>query len=488
MSRFFKIVALAATLGTAATSAQSAPVAMFGQYHESNGLIVNIPQNPPAVPCTLPPLLVAPPSHTTPMGSVQQHVALRASGPNDALCHLRDQWLNLTIPLGGATTAMGNKGLRIVKPQRPNSGGIVADGGLNVGDAFTVPPFAFYQKRGSQIGVVPESVTRQLDTTFTAVMPGINRQGPDPGPLPAGSYTIKTPGQMAAIPALTRRFSQMNWNNAGNGQNNDQPGGALVQRAAANTTFNFTTVGNNERVRVRYKAGPREFGGTMALLLDGKGKLWLGGPQLSGAFPTFLLPVAGTQPVGDGDPGFRVRNGKGWNATAPGFQAPGKIKAYRGNNITPMGLPRVAPDCDFSVEPPTPAGCQLFHGFDTYMTTMGGGGTVKILNKATSFKHQFAFTTGTASIVATASRRGARNTITLTGMGYDTVGVSAMGGVQRNVGLVAGSFSDRISDVSREINPQMLGVSIRMTPEPASTAALISGLGVLAALAYRRRS
>jgi len=480
MSRLSRIavVVVLALIRPIASPAQN--VAMFGEYHESSGIIVNIPQNPPTVPCVPPPVLALPPSHTTPMGAVRQNVELRPTGVNDARCPTREQHVKLTTMAPPVFN----------QPLVGNMGGRVAPGGLNVGDAFTIPPFAFVQRKGPQVGVVLESVTIQLDTTFTAAMPGINRQGPSPGPTSTGngSYTVKTPMQMAAIPALTRMFSQMNWNAAGNGHNNNQAGAGFAARADDDTTFNYLTVGANERVQVRYRSGPRDFGGTMAMLLDGRGKLYLGGAQLSAGFAAFpfLLPVAGLQPIGDDDPGFRVRAAAGFDVTGVAFQAPGRIKGFRGNLNTPMGAPRIGPVC-VGNNPPTPTGCNLVKGFDTYMTTMGGGGTVKALAKATSVKHQFPLTTGTVSVIATASRRGARNSITLTAMGYDTVGLSSMGGPQRNVGLVAGSFSDRLDDVSRQLNPVMLGINLKFTPEPGATAALVSGLVALALHAGHRR-
>ncbi len=220
-------------------------------------------------------------------------------------------------------------------------------------------------------------------------------------------------------------------------------------------------------------------------------------------FSAALKPGAGMQPLGENDPGFRIFNGGGWDLTAPGFQNPGRSKGFfagfdPANAFTPMGDPHVAPDCTDPVLP-IPAGCNEVHGFDTFMagtfTTMLGlpaGGTLALLPKATSVRHMFALTTGTVSIVRVASRplEGGHFSDTLTGMGYDSIGVSPLGGQQRNVGLIAGSYSIWSDSAgSIQLNTQMLGLNLEFTPEPGATVALASGLvGLLAQLARRQQT
>ncbi len=490
MSRWIQVAVMVVTT-MMAVSSQAQTVAMYGEYHGTSGIIVNIPQNPPIVPCVPPPLLTAPPPHLTVMGAQSlQHLDLRLTGVNDARCHDREQHINFTTAQPGVFN----------QPQVGNHGARTAMAGLNIGDPFTIPPFAFAQNLGMQVGIVLQNVTRQLDTAFIAAMPGIDRIGPNPGPLPGGSYTVKTPAQLIPPPALTRMFSAGNWNAAGNGQNNGKPGTAFAARAAADTTHFATANAGNEVVEVRYRSGPNEFGGTMALLLDGFGRLSLGGPPITGMLSAALKPGAATQPIGDDQPGLRVRDAAGWDLTVTGFQPQGRLKAFfagfnPANAFTPMGDPRVAPDCTDPVLP-LPAGCNEINGFDTFMagtfTTMLGlpaGGTLALLPKATSVKHQFALTTGTVSIVRVASRpfQGGHFSDTVTGMGYDTIGTSPLGGVQRNVGLVAGGYTIRSDSAGGiQLNTQMVGLNLKLAPEPGATAALAGGLGLLGLLALRR--
>lgn len=480
MSKFLSAATMVATVLLGAAASQAAVVAMYGEYAESNGIIVNIPQNPPIVPCTPPPLLAAPPNNP--------NLNVRPTGVNDARCHLRRQALQKgtavpTIATKFEGPQVGNKGARNITVP-----GTVMQA-LAVGAPFTIPSFAFEQQLGPQIGIVLENVVRQLDTTFIAAMPGIDRIGPNPGPINGavgGSYTIKTPGQRIAAPTLTRMFSAANYANAGNGQNNGVPAPNFEQRTQADPPV-ITNSFAGEDLQMRYASGPNDFGGTMALLLDGRGRLYLFGPPISGGFiaagKLSLLPVVGTNPVGDNDPGFRVRNGQGWNITASGMQAAGRIKAFAAGlglpQVSAMGAPIIANGC---IGTTVNATCNQINGFETQ------GFVVAALPAAQSFKHAFAWTTGRVSIVRTGLRRGVQQTDTVTGKGYDTVGLSSMGGPQRNVGLVAGSYTRRTAASGNELNHQLVGINLKFTPEPGATVALVSGLGTLAFLAYRRRS
>ena len=74
-------------------------------------------------------------------------------------------------------------------------------------------------------------------------------------------------------------------------------------------------------------------------------------------------------------------------------------------------------------------------------------------------------------------------------MGYDTVGLTAQGvNLQRNVGMVAGSYTIRTSAVpDTTINSQLIGINLKFAPEPQPTIALLIGLALLGVLGPRRR-
>ena len=227
----------------------------------------------------------------------------------------------------------------------------------------------------------------------------------------------------------------------------------------------------------------------MTILLDGTGRLYLASAGLDANFsppsaPNFLAPIIGTNPVGDTIPGFNDRNGAGFGYTVVGRQLPGKFKAYG------PAVPAINPAAVSSANAQgVPCGATAFNSTCNLIAVdfddPGVGVTVAPLAGATSTKFMFPWTAGTVSIVRTGPRLGVIRQLTQTGMGYDSV----TAGGNRNVGLVAGSYTKRIDGNGTEnINSQMAGADFTFTPEPGATVALISGLGLLGALAARRRS
>lgn len=426
MSRFLQaaIVITSIALGASLAQAQGSTVAMAGQYSEANGIIVNIPQNPPNVPCTQ---------------------------DTNARCVGRNVWFPSTTVTGPGPVILdgplvGNRAARLI----PN-------GSLSVGGSFTVPPLAFTQMLGVQVGQVLNSVVRQLDTTFTAAMPPTQR--------------VKNP------PAETRNFALRNdfspANVAAHGQNNGLTTGdpAYVYRQALTSTV-VDTFGT-AMVQMQYANGG--FNGTMGVLLNGTGRLLLAG-AFEPLFPPTFHPIVATNPVGADLPTFRTRNAVGWGYTVTGTQAQGRFKGF-------PSVPSIVGVPCGPTSPPSPEGCNLIQ-------TPGGatfndvGITLALFGGATSQKFMFPFTTGTVSIVQSGVEQGATIINTLTGMGYDTVTT----GGQRNLGLVAGSYVKRLDSQPQQfINIQMVGASLKFTPEPGATVALISGLGLLGAFAARRR-
>ena len=451
MSKFLRAAAVLATFVMGATAAQAQFVGMAGAYHESNGIIVQIPQNPPNVPCT--------PASAQGVNDDSNPLL------NDSRCMGSEQHFfgSTAAPPVHQQPSFGNNGAQIIATQGAGPNPQLNPAGLNPGDPFLVPPLAFQQRLGKQVGIVLNNVTIQLDTTFTAAMPGTARvKNPQPG---------------------ERRFSAMNWSLGGN-QNNGSTVGGGAARLAANTAVTANTA-MLETLSLTYNAGPNEFGGVMSILLDGAGRLYLGGAPINGLFPVALQPVIGSNPVGDAIPGFNIRNAAGWDYTVTGSQMAGRFKAYGPG----VGVPATVASMVVSVQcgptpPPTPAGCNEVNGFDTF------GVTVAPLPGATSTKHMFAWTTGSITIQRTAIRQGGALVITdtNTGMGYDTT--TMQGTVtNRNVGMIAGSYTFRTDGLgATQINQQMAGVNLKFTPEPGATVALISGLGLLGGLAARRRS
>jgi hypothetical protein len=440
-----------------ATTSQAQTIGLSGNYHESNGIIVNIPQNPPTAPC----------DNTLP----------------NARCHFRQQ-----AGLGGAAPPVTEA------PQVGNYGAVTipgTPGDIAVDQSFTIPPLAFSQMFPVQVGIVLNSVTIQLDTTFTAVMPGAVRTFNE-------GLTSQEPG--FAAPVSTRNFANRSFsvtNRPAFGQNNGlttmDPG--YVYRQAIETTVMDTFGQGAERFTMVYTNSepglppgtPGDvttgFTGTATILLANTGRLYLAGPGIDAVAPPTFRPVIGTNPVGVPTTELRLRNAGGWGYTVTGNQAAGLFKGFP----TPTSLaPPIIPQglCTVEVPPALPEGCNRVVGFDTR------GITLAALPTANSTKFMFAWTTGTVSVMREATRQpGSRlDTLTVTGMGHDFTSMTTGGDTVRRVGLVAGSYTKREDGQgTQNLNHQLAGLNLVLTPEPGATMALISGIGVLGALGIRRR-
>ncbi|MFK7897729.1 MAG: hypothetical protein AB8G23_17975 [Myxococcota bacterium] len=406
------VLVLAAALSSPA-EAQAQTVAMSGEYGESSGRVVNLPLNPPFLPC---------------------------AQAQNARCHAGQ----LSFVGGTSVTddplAEPSSGVGV-----PGAGVRVIDGGLGVGDAFTVPTGAFKQDAGLQFTpIVNQTRIHQLNTTFTYSMPAAARA--------------------VNPPAATRIFQPNAWNAPGNGQ---------TGRGAASTTPISTATQTEHEITVRYKSGLNAFGGTMAALRDGEGRLFLAEPPFLGTGSTYnteTRPWVGTNQLGDGIPNNpNTRIGAGWGYTRMHALAPSVIKNLAG----------VAPPCT-AATPPAPAGCGLVTDFT--------GFTIGIIPGATTTQHLFAWTTGTVEVLLAETIGGFAANQLLTAMGYDTTSMTLSGGTVRNIGMVAGSFTKRTSSGFTRSGAQIVGLDMRFTPEPAATAALVIGVGGLALLMKGRAS
>lgn len=422
MSNVFRLMGAVALVLVATTTAQAQFVSMTGDYTESNGFVVNIPNNQPNVVC-----------------GAGGNINVKPT--NDARCH----GVRRTIyqPAGGALFfATPQTGV----PDRLANKTIM--GGLAVGDTFTVPTHFFGQDPnpgGSLGGPVINNAVIWISSAFTARMPAAARNV-----APPASTRVMRPQGVGAIPGQPGR-----------------PVGAPDTR----TVVMVPKPGSNDTGEMLYKEGPNKFGGTMALLLDGVANLYIKTAAFDAFFPSAYTPVLAHQPVGDAPVTFMERNAMGWNYPVLGSQAAGFVHGPTGAGIV---------ECDVNL-PATPAGCNDVQApLEAGILDVGN-----FLPVATSTKYAFPWTTGQITAVVHAVR-GAQGTFTetLTGKGYDTT--AATPGV-RNVGLVAGSYTARLAGSGNQLASQIVGINLRLTPEPASAVALFAGVGLLGFAAARRR-
>jgi hypothetical protein len=426
MLNVLRLIGAIALMVVGTTAAQAQFVTMGGQYTESNGFVVNIPNNQPNVICGA-------------GGNIN------ATPVNDARCHgvRRTIYQPAFGPLNFATPQTG-------VPTRATVPTIM--GGLNAGDTFTVPTGFFGQTPptfgvNDEAGPVINNAVIWISSGFT-------------GRMPAAARAVNPP-------ASTRIMRKQ-----GNGPIAGQPLRPTGAPAVRNVVM-IPPAGSSDTGSVTYTEGPNKFGGTMAVLLDGVADLYIKTAAFDAYFPTAYTPVLGVQHVGDPTVSLMERNAAGWDYGVLGGQIAGVVYGPTGTGISPCPL----------VLPATPPNCNQPPPFSNYSMKVLDVGN--FLPAATSTKKMFPWTTGSVTMVVHAVR-GASGTFTetLTGMGYDDDSVSGV----RNVGLVAGSYTARTAGTGKELASQVVGINIQFTPEPASAIALFAGVGLLGFAAARRRS
>jgi len=179
MNRFLAlmIAATASALLAGGAHAQAQNVGMIGDWYSFNGAVVNIPYNPPVIPCT---------------------PGIGGACPKK-------------ISLTGTTFNQPSFGI-------PAAGTIM--GGVNVGDSFEIKPEMFKQNLGSQFGAIPYNfAVHQINTRF--------------------SYKAPSSSRIVSPPANTRQFAQNAWSLPGNGQTGRLNADTTVVSAAGKTTVTY---------------------------------------------------------------------------------------------------------------------------------------------------------------------------------------------------------------------------------------------------------
>ena len=459
------MLVLSAMAVIAAGPADAQYVALDGSYGEANGQVVDIPNNQPQEFLT---------------GCVAGQA--RCRGYHKVFPTQMTSTIPLTFkrPINGVPR---QKALQTI------------EGGLAVGAAFKVPASFFGQNPGNGpalpgigAGPVLQNAVNWISTAYYARMPAAQRGSRlnHPTPPPVNPVTRVMRAQPdGPITGQTGRDLE---------PTNTTP---LGRKQIIHTLDNLNS---NDSGTLTYTEGPNRFGGVMTALLDGYSDLNV---RAFGAFdayfPAAVRPVVAIQRAGDYDVtpmgnvnlSLMTRNGAGWAVPISGGQARAPI-------FGPVPTLGGAP-CAPATLPATPVGCNqpnVLPMAQAALSTMGGilpNAPYNLLDPgnflaaANSVKYNFPFTTGTVTIALDVQRGNGQTYLeTLTGMGYDTV---TAGGV-RNVGLVAGSYTNRASGMTaNNLNFQILGVDLQLTPVPevGSATALAAGVTMLGLAAARRR-
>lgn len=422
----------------------SADYGIAGEWFGNRGPTVNIPAGqfdapcPPGTVFNIPFVDPIPASQwvPAPCGRAQKHaftVVLPGNG-------------TITVP-SNAISALVQSGV----PAHPQLVlGVPTATPTVVGQSFVVPPQIFTRAQSSQVPVPLNAVVQQLDTTFIFNGPATLRT---PSSMAAG-------GQAAGFPSQTRRMQKTAWNKAGMGT-----------RLGAN--FNFVALSSTITTRrVTYTATANNFGGTMGMLLDGGGIVYIV-TDLVTALPGNEIALS---VVGDTVPGaITVHMGRGFATTQRRSANPAPI-------FPTFSIPIV---CTPNVIPPSPAGCDLVTGIINNITGFTTMQPIGAIPGATTVNTGFPWTTGHVSAYGKGSQGGVAQTTTLTAVGNDSVQTGAGGGVVRTIQLVAGGVALRQGATTIRV-PHLETVTIQV-PEPGSTLMLAGALGLLGGLYSVRR-
>jgi len=420
----------------------SADFSIAGEWYGNRGPTVNIPAGQFDAAC--PPNTASNVPFVTPVPASQQVPAPCARAQKHAFTVQIPGNGTITVP-SNAISVLPQSGI----PANPQQVlGVPTVNPTGLGASFRVPPGIFLRAQASQVPVPANVAVQQLDTTF----------------IFTGPATIRTPsvmsvgGQAPGDATSTRRMQTNSWSKPGMGT-----------RPAANFNFTATTSSVVTR-RVTYTAKANNFGGTMGMLLDGGGKVYVVFDFVT-SLPgnEILLSNVGDSTVG----GITVHMGRGYNTTQMRTANPGVI--FPTYNVP---IP-----CSPNVIPPSPANCDFVTGIVNNQSGFTPNQPIDTGAGATTVNIGFPWTTGHVSAYAKGSQGGVAQTTTLTAVGNDSG--STPGGV-RTIQLVAGGIALRSSSDGIGRTPHLDTITVQV-PEPGSTMMLAGALGLLGGLYSVRR-
>jgi hypothetical protein len=436
------VVALFATFLLGAGVA-SADFAIAGEWYSNRGPTVNIPAGQFDAPCppntafNIPFVSPIPVSQRipAPCARAQKH-AFTVSIPGNGTFLVPSNAISALPQSGVPAGPLQVLGVPTVNPTA-------------IGQSFRIPPGIFSRAGTSQVPVPANAFVQQLDTAFIFNGPATIR-------TPSAMATTLGPGQLPGDPNSTRRMQKNAWSKPGMGT-----------RAAPNINFTTTSASVVTR-RVTYTANANNFGGTMGMLLQGGGTVYIVFDIVT-AVPGSEV---GLSPVGDTLAGpITVHMGRGYNTTQMRVANPGPV--FPTFNVPVVCIPNVIP--------PSPANCDLLTGIVNNLSGFTTMEPIGAMPGALTTNIGFPWTTGHVSAYAKGAQQGVAQTTTLTAFGNDSVSSSGV----RTIQLVSGGVALRQSVELGRV-PHLDAITIQV-PEPGSTLMLAGALGLIGGLYSVRR-